>query len=189
MPYMQWHEGRQIVRELYYSALDLAAISISANLSAKEEANFLENVWTYERAFLFPENREEKRKFILTVLYWKYYLQDKGSIDSEFPAICKDFIAMGSMVNEEEFICDDTDLNLFFKSIRIRILFLNERDYTRIKLRTLLRMYGYHRRSQKLLQHIRDCLFFYHLQPYERGNVKCEIDDIPIDEMITFRVQ
>lgn len=96
---------------------------------------------------------------------------------------------MGSMLNEEQFICDNTDLNLFFKSIRIRILFLNERDYKRMRLRTLLKAYGYHRRSQKLLQHIHDCLLFYHLQPYEGGNVECDIDNIPIDEMVTFRMQ
>ena len=47
-----------------------------------------------------------KRKLILDVSYWRYYLQDKGSIDAEFPAICKDFLSLGSMVNEEQFICD-----------------------------------------------------------------------------------
>lgn len=177
------------MREFYYSALDLAAIANSANLSVKEEADLLEKVWTYERAFLLPEDYKNKRKLILDVSYWRYYLQDRGSIDTEFPAICRDFISVGNTLNEEQFICDNTDLDLFFKSIRIRILFINERDYTRFKLRTLLKAYGYHRRSQKLLQHIRDCLLFYHLQPYEPSNVECDISNIPIDEMITFRIQ
>lgn len=177
------------MREFYYSAMDLAAIANSVNLSAKEEADFLENIWTYERAFLLPEGYENKRKLILGFSYWRYYLQDKGAIDAEFPAIRKDFISMGSLVNEEQFICDNTDLNLFFKSIRIRILFLNDRNYTRIKIRTLLRMYGHRRRSQKLLQHIQNCMLFYHLQPYERGNIECDISNIPIDTMVTFRIE
>lgn len=71
---MQWTEGRQIVQEFYYSALDLAAIANSANLSVKEEADLLEKVWTYERAFLLPEDYENKRKLILDVSYWRYYL-------------------------------------------------------------------------------------------------------------------
>lgn len=60
--------------------------------------------------------------------------------------------------------------------------------FTAYKLRTLLKQYGYQRRSPRLLQYINNCLYFYHIMAYVRGGVECNIGDISIDEMITFRV-
>ncbi len=175
------------MRKLCYSAQDLAAIINSLRLGAKEEANLLEQIWQYDRAYLASEYRDNKRKLILDVYYWGHYFQDKPAIDSEFPSICNDFAATGNLLKSDDFMSDLSDLDLFFKSLRIKILFLGEQNYSRIKLRTLLKQYGYKRRSAKLMQYIRECLFFYHMQPYTSGN-ECNIDDISIDEMITFRV-
>ena len=59
---------------------------------------------------------------------------------------------------------------------------------SRIKLRTLLKQYGYKRRSQLLLQHINRCMLFYHLGATLRGGVPCSIEDADLDQMLTFRV-
>lgn len=176
------------MRELYYSALDLAAIMSSVGMGCQAEVDLLEKIWQYDRAYLLSEHRDNKRKFILDVSYWGAYLQDKPAIDAEFPAISKDFLSVGNNLNMSDFISEASDLDLFFKSLRIKILFLGPQNYARIKLRTLLKQYGYQRRSQKLLQYISECIHFYHIQPYVRGGVICDIGTISIDEMITFRV-
>lgn len=176
------------MQELYYSALDLAAIVNSLELGCRAESELFEKIWQYDRAYLLQKYHGNKRKYILDVCYWGNYLHDKPVIDAEFPAISKDFLSVGNNLELSDFISEASDLDLFFKSLRIKILFLGTQNYTRIKLRTLLKKYGYQRRSQKLLQFINKCIFFYHIQPYVRGGVECDIETISLDEMITFRV-
>lgn len=173
--------------ELYYSPLDLAAVLRSFELGAREEAELLERLWTYDRAFLSAKYRGDKRNLILDIDYWQHYLNDKSAIDAEFPAIQNDMRSLDSQANEEQFISDNMDLDLFFKSMRIRILFIGKQDYARIKLRTLLKVYGYQRRSARLLAYIQECLTFFHLEAYLRGE-PCKIDEISLDDMITFRI-
>jgi hypothetical protein len=176
------------VRKLYYSTLDLAAIVTSTDLGCRAEMDLLERLWQYERTYILPEYRDNKRKFILDVSYWGNYLHDKQTIDAEFPAITKDLFAIGKQLNLVDFISETSDLDLFFKSLRIKILYLGTQNYARIKLRTLLKQYGYQRRSPKLMQYINECLYFYHIQPYVRGGIECDIGVISLDEMITFRI-
>jgi len=175
------------VIELYYSPLDLAAVLRSFGLGARGEAELLERLWTYDRSFLSAKYRDDKRNLILDIDYWQHYLNDKPAIDAEFPAIQNDLRSLGSHADAEQFLADNMDLDLFFKSMRIRILFVGKQDYTRIKLRTLLKAYGYQRRSEKLLAYIKECLTFFHLEPFLRGE-PCEINEISLDDMITFRI-
>jgi hypothetical protein len=116
------------------------------------------------------------------------YLIDKETLDAEFPAVRKDFKATGRDFVEEAVMSDYPDLDLFFMFLRLRIKYANSQDYIRMKLRTLLSHYGYKRRSQALVEHIRDCMMFYHVQSYLRGDVLCDIREIELDDMITFRV-
>lgn len=176
------------MRELYYSAQDLAKIVSGMDFGFRAESEFLERIWQCDRAYLLPEHRSNKRKFILDVYYSECYLRDKPAIDAEFSAISKDFLSAGNNLKTSDFISEASDLDLFFKNLRIKILFYGKQNYERIKLRTLLKRYGYQRRSQKILQYINECIFFYHIKPYVRGGVECDIEAISLDEMITFKI-
>ena len=79
-------------------------------------------------------------------------------------------------------------IDLFLKKIRIQILYGKGNDYVRVKLRTLLKHYGYKRRSQLLIQHINRCLYFYHLEITVRGGIPCLIEDATLDQMLIFHV-
>ena len=83
---------------------------------------------------------------------------------------------------------DYPDVDIFFKSLRLRILYVGNQDYVRMKLRTLLTAYGYKRRSQGLMDYLSDCMFFFHIQPYIRGGIECDIREVALDDMITFRI-
>ena len=61
-------------------------------------------------------------------------------------------------------------------------------DTMSIERRTLLKAYGYKRRTQELLKYLRECMMFYHMQTYLRGKEECDIGEIGLDEMITIRV-
>ena len=109
-------------------------------------------------------------------------------MNKEFPAIQKDTADTKSSFDEESYVSDFSNLDLFFKNIRLRILYSTEKDYVRLKLRTLLKEYGYKRRSKLLLEHINRCMLFYHLEATLRGGVSCCIEEVGLDKMLTFRV-
>lgn len=174
--------------DLYYSALDIAAIISSMDLGCREESQLIDTIWEKEQGYLLFQY-ETQRKFILDVRYWMNYFYEKPILDREFPAIQKDFIDKEALFCTEEYMSDYHDLDLFFKNIRIKILYGIGHDYVRIKLRTLLKQYGYKRRSQFLVEHLNRCIEFYHLETFLRGGVPCAIEDVKLDDMITFRVK
>ena len=176
------------MEELYYSALDLAVLISIRELGEKEIATFIEDVWNKERNFLDPQSKDNLRKLILDTHYWIYYFYDKPNIDAEFPSIQRDMIDLGNTVIKDNYTSDFSGLDLFFKNIRIRIIVDGSKDYVRIKLRTLLKQYGYKRRSKMLIDYINDCMKFYHLKAFLRGGIECKVEDVGIDEMLTFRI-
>lgn len=176
------------MEELCYCALDLAAIISGMDLGRRAVADFLERVWEGERSFLQAQYRENKRQLVLDVDYWLTYLSDKPAIDAEFPIVQRDALASGRELEADAYVTDCSGLDLFFKSVRLRILYGGGKDYVRIKRRTLMAQYGYKRLSPQLLEHFDRCLYFYHLQSYVRDWVECQIEEIGIDEMIVFRI-
>ncbi len=175
------------MRELYYTPLDLAVILKSMDLTPQEQGRIMDFVWEKERAFIDPNYRERKSLLYQKVMYWYYYLLDKAAIDAEFPMVQRDvWLAQGTL-DKNDYLSDFSELDTFFKSIRIRLLYNEKRKYVRIKLSSLLKQYGYQRRSPKLMEYISRCLLFYHLQPYLRGEEKCNLSVISRDAIVIFR--
>ena len=85
-----------------------------------------------------------------------------------------------------------TVIGVFFDFIasfyQWNILYGKGNNYVKIKLRSLLKQYGYKRRSPLLLQHINGCLRFYRLEVTLRGGVPCSIEEVGLDQMLIFRV-
>ena len=172
------------MREFLYSALDVAAIISSMELGCRDENEMIDSIWNGEKAFLVSEYRNNKRKFILDVYYWLQYFYEKPILDQE----CQDMMTSDNTIEPEQYMSDFSNLDLFFKKIRIQILYGKGNDYVRVKLRTLLKHYGYKRRSQLLIQHINRCLYFYHLEITVRGGIPCSIEDATLDQMLIFHV-
>lgn len=172
----------------WYAALDVAALLSFRDLGIRAEAALLEKIWAEEQTFLAPDLAKSRRTFLLDVAYWSLYLREKPCIDREFPIIQRDAADCGAHLSEESFLSDFSDLDLYFKEVRFRLRFFSDCGYVRIKLRTLLKQYGYRRRSAKLLEHLEQCMVFYQLQPYLRGGIPCKLSEISIDEMVVFRL-
>ena len=173
---------------LPYAALDVAALLSFRDLGIRAEAALLEKIWAEEQTFLAPDLAKSRRTFLLDVAYWSLYLREKPCIDREFPIIQRDAADCGAHLSEESFLSDFSYLDLYFKEVRFRLRFFSDCGYVRIKLRTLLKQYGYRRRSAKLLEHLEQCMAFYQLQPYLRGGIPCKLSEISIDEMVVFRL-
>lgn len=173
---------------LLYSSLDIAAIISGMDLGCQAESRMLDRIWEGEGPLLEERYRENKRTFILDTHYWMHYFYDKPILDREFPAIKRDLEHSGYTIAIDRYISEHIDLDLFFKSVRIRILYGSGADHVRIKLRSLLAKYGYQRRSRPLMQHIDCCMRFYHLEATLRGGAPCDLMTCELDRMLTLRV-
>lgn len=173
--------------ELYYDSYSVAYFIVSQEMGSRKQMGFLDELYQHEYSFLHPAYKENKKNFISDVLYWTDYLIDKEKLDKEFPVVEKDFKAAGREFVSENLMSDYPEFDLFFMIMRLRILYAGNKDYIRMKLRTLLKHYGYKRRSDAIVAHMQNCMVFYHIQPYLRDYEQCDIDKINLDDMITFR--
>lgn len=174
------------MKALLYTALDVACIIDNAGLSAKEALRLAHRMHTEDKSFLAVEYRQNYRKWLLDILYWSDYMQDKIALDAEFPSVQE--VSDGTL-DISDLMRDDFDLDLFFKRLRVQILYLGKKDYVRMKLRTLIAAYGYQRRSKEFVRFLKIRLVFYHIQTALRGNELCDVETMDsLDDMITFRV-
>ena len=174
------------MKALLYTALDVACIIDNAGLSAKEALRLAHRMHTEDKSFLAVEYRQNYRKWLLDILYWSDYMQDKIALDAEFPSVQA---ASDGTLDISDLMRDDFDLDLFFKRLRVQILYLGKKDYVRMKLRTLIAAYGYQRRSKEFVRFLKIRLVFYHIQTALRGNELCDVETMDsLDDMITFRV-
>lgn len=174
------------MKELFYNAYAIAYYTVAVDMGIRKIPEFLEELHRYDYAYLPQEYRDDKKKFLSDVLYLTNYLVDKDKLDAEFPVVVKDLNVIGKK-SDLLTLSDYTEIDLFFMIMRLRIVFSDNRDYVRMKLRTLLKNYGYKRRSEIILSHIQFCLTFYHIQPYLKGGEPCDIGEIDLDDMIIFR--
>ena len=174
------------MKALLYTALDVACIIDNAGLSAKEALRLAHRMHTEDKSFLAVEYRKNYRKWLLDILYWSDYMQDKIALDADFPSV--QAVSDGTL-DISDLMRDDFDLDLFFKRLRVQILYLGKKDYVRMKLRTLIAAYGYQRRSKEFVRFLKIRLVFYHIQTALRGNELCDVETMDSrDDMITFRV-
>lgn len=174
--------------QLCYDAYSVAYFAVSYEMGSRKVMEFLEDLYLREQSFLHLQYRENRKRFFSDVLYWTDYLIDREKLDREFPDVERDFEALGRQFDWENRTAEYREIDLYFMFVRLRILYLGTQDYVRVKLRTLLKHYGYRRRSRTIVAHMRTCLEYYHIQPYLKGGMLCDINGIKLDDMITFRL-
>ena len=175
--------------EFCYDPVGIAYFIDSRNLGTRSQMELLERIFSEDAAFLRPDCRDDKKRFFSDTLYWVNYLVDKVTLDAEYQAIEKDFMSMGAEISRDSFLLSEySNVGLFFMNMRLQIRFTGIQNYVRKKMRTVLKAYGYKRRTAALMSHMRDCMMFYHIQTYLSGERECDIREISLDDMITFRV-
>ena len=174
------------MKELLYTALDVACIIDMEGLSVQEAVLLAQRMHAEDKSFLAMEYRQNYRKWLRDILYWSDYMQDKIALDAEFPSV--QAVSDGTM-DVSALMRDDFDMDLFFKKLRVQILYLGKKDYARMKLRTLMAKYGYQRRSKDFVRFLKIRFVFYHIQTALRGTEICDVETMSsLDDMITFRV-
>ena len=112
------------MKELLYTALDVACIIDNAGLSTREAINLAHRMHTEDKFFLAIEYRQNYRKWLLDILYWSDYMQDKITLDAEFPSVQN--LSDGNL-DVSALMYDDFNTDLFFKKLRVQILYFEKR--------------------------------------------------------------
>ena len=170
------------MERLLYSPYDLACIICEHKMSVQEGAAFLKTVWQKDNTFLQDRYRDDLKRLYLDVAYCSDYLCNKGDVCEELFELNKEADFFNKVIKENKFEKEAFEINLFFKSERLKILYINQTKCTRLKLKTMIKKFGYERRSKILTRYINKRMIFYHMQAYLRGNEKCNIEDINLDD-------
>lgn len=176
------------MEDFIYTTYELAWIITYYRMDSVCSAEFLQNVFRHDNAYIENEYRNDLKSFMLAVLNNVTYISNQEQFDLEADDINRDMEEFG-LVNEVQ--NDDRAFritNMVFKELRLKILYINKTGYTRLKMRTLLSRLGYKRRSPQIVSYIYDCLLFYHIQANLRDNETFDLESVDIDRQITFRV-
>lgn len=181
-------ESKKRNEELYYTARDLAVIFNNLALDCQSEAEILGHIWTKERAYLREPYRSDRRRLYLDTLYWESYYYHKDSLDEELKTISKDCRDAGGSLKEADYMSDFADVDLFFKTLRIRLLYGAGGAYVRLKRRTLLSQLNAQRLRPQVAQRIQTCLRFYRIGMFSRGEIPCRLEETRPDDLIVLRI-
>ena len=182
--------------EVCLTPLEMACIEESIGLAIKDTYALERLVWTFEKNLLPEIYRDNLKNWMLDVHFCGAYLHDRAALASEFPLITKELQGINDKneqshlgTNQALFEMEFYELEFYLKRMRIVILYHGKQDYVRVKLKTLLRAYGYRRRSAKLMTFLKQGMERYGLVSFLRGNQRCDIEEIRLDDMISFRVK
>lgn len=168
---------------------DLAIIFDDLNLGIRMQMNIVGDIWDNEKWIIQRVYRSsgKRKSFIQGVLYQIDYLYHKTEIDNSLKEINENAKEVGYNIEIAELIEDYEQISTYFKKMWIQLKYLSKTGYTRAKLRTILKQYGYKRRSTKFCDYFLKCLNHYGIYPYVKGEI-CDIRTVSLNEMITFKI-
>ena len=168
------------------SPQDTALIIHEKELPIRQQTDYASKVWDYNyRLIPFFES---KKMFMDSTMFWMNYLADKKGTDIELRGVMKDAEELGFDLMQKDYQYNFQDIDLYFKKIRLRLT-VEGKLTVRRKLSTVLKEYGYKRRSKKLISYISSCLNCYEIDTYLAGNEECNIADVSVDDTIIFKLR
>lgn len=164
-----------------FTPYDLARFIYFGDLSVKRSNEILKNLFDGHNAEILSPYRDDfllfhKRVTDLVNEFSVEYdeLDEAQSIMREING------ASTEQTSEPDVYC------AYFKLVKLRLMYTNE--YIRLKMSTLLSVFGYKRRSQQLMSTIKAAIKKLNLVPYTRGYELCDIGNVDIHTMIMFRL-
>lgn len=167
-----------------YTPYDIAVFFISADFSLSDEKNLLSRL---------SESADIPSKYRGNYPLLKKQVANEisnfdNTLDAEINALqilLKDVdrtFKINGIINEQGVI------ESYFKIIKLWLTFVEGCAFRKIKLRTLLKHFGYKRRSLQLVNEIESTLKALELKTFVRNHIACKISEADIDDMIIIRV-
>ena len=167
-----------------YNACTLAYYIIEHNLGIREQYEFLQAVYREENAFLLRKYQNDESLFYNEIRYAINMFcasDDNCSVMLSLPKHDESEIAL------QEKLLEMSAEDIVFQILRLEIKYGLKRAYKCMKLRTLLALYGYKRRSDSIVRYIEKQMLLYHLGVFRNGEC-VNIWDVPLDAMLTFKI-
>lgn len=176
-------------QQLYYDAESLAWIFVKSGLSMKEQSQVVNGIYQADLRRLHPRYRKSKLKLVREISSRQEWILHHRELEHDVSAVLLD---MNDLHPGEDavlhFLDENQHLERFFKSVRLQLLFLPDKEYVRAKLRTIMKEYGYKRRSEKFQQYLEECLRYYRIKVFLKGGSEIRIRDAKVDDMLILRI-
>ena len=167
-----------------YTVNDIAFFLNFANFKLSDELFVLDELWAEQKHIdkRYWNNKALFKKDVWQELSIFTSRNDVDEIDSIMRDIDPEYILSSSEYEQNAILH-------FFKIVQLELLYIEGRKVIKIKLRKLLKYFGYKRRSQTLIENIVLTMNLLSLTPYLRGNVPCDIATADLDVMIMIRLK
>ena len=167
-----------------YNAFTLANYIVGHNLGIREQYEFLQAVYREENAFLLRKYKNDENLFNNEI---RYAINMLCASDDD----CLGMLSLPKHDENEialqEKLIEMSAEDIVFQIVRLEIKYGLKRAYKCMKLRTLLALYGYKRRSDSIVRYMEEQMLFYHLGVFRNGEC-VNIWDVSLDAMLTFKV-
>lgn len=162
---------------------DIAGYFISADLTHKQQNEILTDIFeNHNSSIVFPyRNDFGLLRRTVADLIIKYEL-DNATID-EVQVIMWEMGEYGSILDKENY----DRLGAYFKLIKLQLMY-SDISFKKIKLRTLLKDFGYKRRTADLVSRINRAFSALGLVTYLKNRNQCNIGQVKLDDMIIIRL-
>ena len=113
------------MEDFIYTTYELAWIITYYRMDSAQSAEFLQNVFRHDNAYIENEYRNDLKSFMLAVLNNVTYISNQEQFDLEADDINRDMEEFG-LANEVQ--NDDRAFritNMVFKELRLKILYIN----------------------------------------------------------------
>lgn len=171
-----------------YTPKDIVVFFNYSDFRKSDEKIVREDLWENRNNVLEPKYRKDKKKFIneiskyMVILSLKEYKKELEEINIIFEELGSEYEM--SLLEREEYYVE-----AFFRFIKLRLTYIENCNFVKIKLRTLLKNFGYKRRSENIVGNIKRTMKSLRLYCYLRDYQLCDINEIDIDDTIIIRIK
>jgi len=169
-----------------YTPQDIAVFALVSDFTQSDERYIIRDIWENDKRSISAKYRQDFN------LFQRHIQLELSKIDGALSDIDELNILMR---DTEHTFCIDGSINEYgiiescFKIIKLELTYVEGKDYRKIKLRRLLKKFGYKRRSSQLIEHIQRTLTALGLKTFLKGHVPCNIEEINIDDMVMIRLK
>ena len=165
-----------------FSANDIALYLLTSEMPLQRSNGVMHDLFDSHNHELREEYRADFRLFRSAVQNSIAFLMLSNDEYAEVEHIIHELkLSCPTWDESDEFIS-------YFKFTKLSLLYSGI-AFRRIKLRTLLRVFGYRRRSEQLMNRIHEAMDTLELQAFLKGYEPCDLSDIPIDRMVSIRLK
>jgi len=176
-------KAKRVYTKYKYTPWDVAVYLSLENLSCRRQTEVIKDLFSnFNSDIVYPyrENYLLFKKSISDLLI-VYGLSNEEYSEAEL--IMNEIGSMDLYEPDNEYV-----FGAYFRVIKLQLLY-SRISYRKIKLKNLLRDFGYKRRTTELVASINNALHMLGLKTYLKDHEPCSIADVSIHDMIMIRLK